>query len=149
MRISCDYGKRNERPKSRDNTNSARNIQKSIFAILAAAAAIPPNPKNAAMIAIMSNTILDLNIKFPFPNEYSLINYNHNDNGEEKLLENYIINFSLLVNRENPIDFVIPIAWCAPSVTIAGCEIYAAIRAYSYIAHTSDVVDDLFCLRNT
>jgi hypothetical protein len=51
-------------PEKREITNSTRNKKKINFAIEAAPAAIPPNPKIAAMTATTRNIIVQRNIVF-------------------------------------------------------------------------------------
>jgi hypothetical protein len=53
-------------PAIRDNTNKTIKIKKRIFAIEAAPAAIPPNPKIAAIIAITRKIIVQRNILVSF-----------------------------------------------------------------------------------
>jgi hypothetical protein len=53
-------------PFNKDSTKSTINIKKTILAIPAAAPAIPPNPRMAAMIAIITNVIVQRNIFFGF-----------------------------------------------------------------------------------
>jgi hypothetical protein len=53
-------------PLSKDSTNKTIKIKNTIFAIPAAAPAIPPKPKTAAMIAIIINVIVQRNIKNGF-----------------------------------------------------------------------------------
>lgn len=53
-------------PNIRVNTNSIIKIQKNTFAIEAAPAAIPPNPKTAAIIAITTKIIAHLSIIISF-----------------------------------------------------------------------------------
>ena len=48
----------------RDNINNTINTKNNILAIPAEAPAIPPNPKTPAMIAIITNVIVHLNIIF-------------------------------------------------------------------------------------
>lgn len=52
----------NDFPKMSDNTNKTMNIKNRIFAIDAAPAAKPPNPKIAAIIATMRKVIVQRNI---------------------------------------------------------------------------------------
>jgi hypothetical protein len=47
-------------------TNSTRKIKKSTFAMAAAPAAIPPNPKTAAISATIRNVIVQRNIVVEF-----------------------------------------------------------------------------------
>lgn len=49
-------------PFKSDKTNKTINIKNRIFAIPEAAPAIPPNPKTAAIIAIITNVIVQRNI---------------------------------------------------------------------------------------
>lgn len=53
-------------PLNKDRTNSTKKITNRILAILAAPAAIPPNPKTAAMIASMIKVIVQRNIRMVF-----------------------------------------------------------------------------------
>lgn len=62
---SVTYGRRTE-PVNSDITNNTRKRKKINFAIPAAPAAIPPNPKMAAMIATIRNMIVQRNISVCF-----------------------------------------------------------------------------------
>lgn len=53
-------------PLNSDSTKSTINIKNIILAIPAAAPAMPPNPRTAAMIAIITNVIVQRNIIFSF-----------------------------------------------------------------------------------
>jgi len=53
-------------PFNNDSTKSTINIKKIILAIPAAAPAMPPNPRMAAMIAIITNVIVQRNIIYGF-----------------------------------------------------------------------------------
>jgi len=53
-------------PLRSDSTKSTKNTKNRILAIPADAPAIPPNPKTAAMIAIITNVIVQRNIIFGF-----------------------------------------------------------------------------------
>jgi hypothetical protein len=53
-------------PLKREITNNIKNRKKHIFAIVAAPPAIPPNPKIPAMIAIITNVIVQRNIILNF-----------------------------------------------------------------------------------
>ncbi|OEI82000.1 hypothetical protein BKP44_12615 [Formosa algae] len=54
------------RPVNREITNSTKNIKNNIFAIPAAPAAIPPNPKMAATIAKITNVTVQRSIIYGF-----------------------------------------------------------------------------------
>ncbi len=51
-------------PFNNDSTKSTINIKNTILAIPAAAPAMPPKPRTAAMIAIITNVIVQRNIIF-------------------------------------------------------------------------------------
>jgi hypothetical protein len=51
-------------PKTNESTNSTKKIKNKTFAIDAAPAAMPPNPKIAATIAIIRNVTVQRNIRF-------------------------------------------------------------------------------------
>jgi hypothetical protein len=53
-------------PNTNDSTKSTKKIKNKTFAIEAAPAAIPPNPKMAATIAIIRNVIVQRNIRIKF-----------------------------------------------------------------------------------
>ena len=53
-------------PMIRDSTNSIRKIKNKIFAIPAAPAAIPPNPKMAAIMATTRKITVQRNITYNF-----------------------------------------------------------------------------------
>ena len=53
-------------PKTSESTNSTRKIKNKTFATEAAPAAIPPNPKIAATIAIIRKVTVQRNIRFKF-----------------------------------------------------------------------------------
>jgi hypothetical protein len=53
-------------PNTRDSTKSTKKIKNKTFAIEAAPAAIPPNPKIAATIAIIRNVTVQRNIRLSF-----------------------------------------------------------------------------------
>jgi hypothetical protein len=53
-------------PKTSESTKSTRKIKNKTFAIEAAPAAIPPNPKIAATIAIIRKVTVQRNIRFKF-----------------------------------------------------------------------------------
>lgn len=53
-------------PFNKDSTKSTMNIKNTTLAIPAAAPAIPPNPRIAAIIAIITNVIVQRNIFFGF-----------------------------------------------------------------------------------
>jgi len=53
-------------PKTSESTKSTRKIKNKTFAIYAAPAAIPPNPKIAATIAIIRKVTVQRNIRFKF-----------------------------------------------------------------------------------
>lgn len=56
------YERSNDLPNISDKTNNTRNIKNKILAMLAAPAAMPPNPKIAATIATIRNVIVQRNI---------------------------------------------------------------------------------------
>lgn len=53
-------------PNMSESTNSTKKIKNRTLAIEAAPAAIPPNPKMAATIAIIRNVIVQRNIRIKF-----------------------------------------------------------------------------------
>lgn len=56
----------NDFPKSNERTNNTIKMKNRIFAIEAAPAAIPPNPKTAAMMATIRNVTVQRNIMVEF-----------------------------------------------------------------------------------
>jgi hypothetical protein len=62
-------------PKTSESTKSTRKIKNKTFATEAAPAAIPPNPKIAATIAIIRKVTVQRNIRFKF-NGLKYINSN-------------------------------------------------------------------------
>lgn len=54
------------KPFTRDSTNSTMNMKNNILAIPADAPAIPPNPKIPAIMAIITNVIVQRNIILVF-----------------------------------------------------------------------------------
>ena len=55
-----------ERPNMRETRNKTRNMKNKIFAMEAAPAATPPNPKIAAIIATIRNITVQRNIVLSF-----------------------------------------------------------------------------------
>jgi hypothetical protein len=53
-------------PNTSDSTKSTKKIKNKIFAMEAAPAAMPPNPKMAATIAIIRNVTVQRNIRMLF-----------------------------------------------------------------------------------
>jgi hypothetical protein len=53
-------------PNTSESTKSTKKIKNNTFAIEAAPAAIPPNPKIAATIAIIKNVTVQRNIRIEF-----------------------------------------------------------------------------------